>query len=198
MCLFVEAIKINNGVIYRLKYHQKRINATFEQFFPDEEPINLFNELSQILIPQGGIYKCRIVYCNYVESIELSPYLIRDINTLKLVETEIQSQLFKFENRSNYKSAFEQRGYCDDILLVKEGLLTDTSYSNIALYNGENWFTPRIPLLYGTNRAELLEKAKIFEKDIRVDELECYQKIALFNAMVEFGEIVLDISCIKA
>ncbi|HEY6915657.1 MAG TPA: aminotransferase class IV, partial [Paludibacter sp.] len=76
---------------------------------------------------------------------------------------------------------------------VKNGLLTDTSYCNIALYDGQNWFTPRVPLLYGVNRAELLLEEKLIEKDIAVEELKSYEKIALFNAMIEFGEVVLDI-----
>ncbi len=193
MCLFVEAIKLKDGALYRLKYHQKRVNTAFEKFFPNETTINLFDELNQILLPQSGIYKCRIVYNDSVQSIEFTPYLMREIKTLKLVETEIETLVYKLEDRRAYNIAYEKRSDCDDVLMVKNGFITDTSYSNVALFDGKNWHTPRTPLLYGTNRAELLEKGIIVEKDIKVSDLKNYQRIAIFNAMIEFGELVLDI-----
>jgi len=193
MCRLVESIKLKDGVFYRLKFHQERVNKAFEICFPNEEPISLFDNLYQTMIPQSGIYKCRIVYDMDVQTIEIQPYLRREIQSLKIVETELESHAYKLEDRTGFNSAFAQRADCDDVLLVKNGLLTDASYSNIALFDGKNWFTPRVPLLYGVNRADLLEQEKLVEKDINVGDLKDYQKIALFNAMIEFGELVLDI-----
>jgi len=193
MCRLVESIKLKDGVFYRLKFHQERLNKAFGICFLNEEPISLFDSLYQTLIPQEGIYKCRIVYDTDVQTIEIQPYLRREIQSLKLVETDMESYTYKLEDRTGFNSAFAQRGDCDDVLLVKNGLLTDASYSNIALFDGKNWFTPRVPLLYGVNRADLLEQEKLIEIDINVGDLKDYQKIALFNAMIEFGELVLDI-----
>ena len=197
MCRLVESVKLKDGVFCRLKLHQKRVNKAFEAYFPDEEPISLFDNLYQAMIPQGGIYKCRIVYDANIQLIEILPYVRREIHSLKLVEIELESRAYKLEVRTELNAAFAQRGNCDDVLLIRDGLLTDASYSNIALYDGLNWFTPRVPLLYGVNRADLLEQGKLIEKDISVDELKNYQKITLFNAMIEFGELVLDIDKIE-
>jgi len=49
-------------------------------------------------------------------------------------------------------------------------------------------------LIYGVNRANLLEEGKIFEKDIKLSDLQNYSAIRLFNALIEFGEIELNIS----
>lgn len=193
MCRFVESIKLKDGVFYRLKLHQERVNKAFAACYPVEEPISIFENLNQLIVPQDGIYKCRMVYDEDVQLLEFAPYERREINSLKLEETNMESYAYKLEDRAGFNAAFAQRGFCDDVLLVKNGLLTDTSYCNIALYDGENWFTPRIPLLYGVNRADLLDQEKLIEKDITVEELKNYQKIALFNAMIEFGEMVLDI-----
>ena len=192
MCQFFEAIKIKDGIIIRLKYHQQRVNKAFEIYYPSEQTISLLDELNQSVIPQEGTYKCRIVYSDTVHSVEITPYQMREIKSLKLVETDLESFTYKLDDRSAYKAAFEQREGCDDVLLYKNDLLTDTSYSNIALFDGENWYTPQFPLLYGTNRAELIENGKIVEKDIRVSDLKKYKRIALFNAMIEFGELILD------
>lgn len=193
MCRFFESIKLKDGVFYRLNLHQERVNKAFATWFPNEEPINIFENLHQYAIPQSGVYKCRLVYDVDVQLLEFVPYERREIKTLKLVETDLESYSYKNEDRTGLNTAFAKRDACDDVLLVRNGLLTDTSYCNIALSDGENWFTPRIPLLYGVNRAELLTNGQLIEMDITVDDLKNYQQIVLFNAMIEFGELVLDI-----
>jgi Branched-chain amino acid aminotransferase/4-amino-4-deoxychorismate lyase len=194
MSRFIESIKLKDGVFYRLKFHQARIDRAFEECMPGEEPFSLFEELNQYLIPQEGVFKCRILYNEEVESLEFQPYTMRNIRSLKLVDVTVPTLSYKSSDRIGINAAFDQRGECDDIIMVRDGLLTDTSYANIALFDGNEWFTPKTPLLYGTNRAELLLLGKITEKDIPVSDLPNYQKIALFNALIEFGELVLAIS----
>jgi 4-amino-4-deoxychorismate lyase len=196
MCQFVESIKLLNGEFYRLNLHQERVNRAFAAFYPNEEPIKILENLNQYTFPQQGIYKCRIVYDTKVKSVEFTPYVRRDIKSLKLVETKLESRAYKLEDRSELNAAFTLRESCDDILLIKNGLLTDTSYSNIALFDGKSWITPRIPLLYGVNRAQLLADKMLEERDIKVSQLKNYQQIALFNAMIEFGELTLGIDSI--
>ena len=196
MCRFVESIKLKDGVFYRLQLHQQRVNKAFDAFYPTEEPVNVVETLFQTVFPQKGLYKCRLVYDSDLQSLDIVPYVRREIRSLKLVETKQESLLYKQEDRTEFNAAFARRGGCDDVLLVKDGLLTDTSYCNIALYDGENWCTPRRPLLYGVNRMQLLSESKLMEKDIKASELMNFQHISLFNAMIEFGELQLDVSAI--
>ncbi|MDD5185294.1 MAG: aminotransferase class IV [Paludibacter sp.] len=197
MCRFFESIKLQDGVFYRLELHQERVNKTFKTHFPDKKPIDLVKNIYLSTIPQTGIYKCRIVYDSSVQSLEYTPYVRREIRSLKLVDTDMESKAYKMEDRTGLNAVFAQRGDCDDVLLVKNGFLTDTSYSNIALFDGKQWFTPRTPLLYGVNRAGLLTEGKIIEKDIKTEELMNFQSLTLFNALIEFGDIILDISVIN-
>jgi hypothetical protein len=60
--------------------------------------------------------------------------------------------------------------------------------------DGLNWCTPTLPIIFGTQRAALLQSAKMIEKDISKEDLCNYSRIRLFNAMIEFGEIELDIN----
>ena len=193
MCRFIESIKLLDGEFKRLEFHQARIQKAFEAIYPNEKAFDLKDFLSKTSYPTEGIFKCRIVYDFEIRKIEFTPYVMRKISSLKLLETQIESSEFKLEDRRDYEIAFAQRGDCDDVLLVKNGLLTDSSYCNIALYDGKSWFTPRIPLLYGVNRADILKAGKVTEKDINANELKDFQQITLFNAMIEFGEVVLDI-----
>lgn len=192
MCRFIESIKLQDGVFMRLPLHQQRANRAFARFYPQSDAIDLEKVLENTKSPTVGTFKCRIVYDSEIKLIEFVPYTMRPINSLKLVDTQMESLPYKMEDRSGYNEAFAKRGSCDDILLVKNGLITDTSYSNVALLREGNWYTPRIPLLYGVNRAQLLGEGKIIEMDIEATRLHEYSKIALFNAMIEFGELTLD------
>lgn len=93
---------------------------------------------------------------------------------------------------------FSERGTCDDILIVKHGLLTDTSIANIALFDGTHWYTPRQPLLKGTKRAFLLDEGILMEKELRCEDLPAFSTIRLFNAMIEWGEMELPVQNIIA
>lgn len=194
MCRFIESIKLQDGNFKRLELHQARIRKAFKAFYPNEKVFDLAEFLSKSDFPtEKGIFKSRIVYDAEIRQLEFNPYVMRPINSLRLVGTEIESLPYKPEDRSLFNAAFALREDCDDVLFVKNELLTDTSYCNVALFDGNNWFTPRIPLLYGVNRAELLNEGKLAEKDIKLHKLKDYQQIALFNAMIEFGELVLEI-----
>ena len=58
---------------------------------------------------------------------------------------------------------------------------------------GKHWGTPRHPLLPGTKRAALLDKGMIQKADITLEDLRNANKVSLFNAMIDFGEIEIAI-----
>ena len=59
---------------------------------------------------------------------------------------------FKFSNRKAIDDLLKFRNGCDDILIVRNGLITDTSYSNVVFRKDNMYFTPNFPLLNGTKR----------------------------------------------
>jgi len=197
MCRFVESIQLKNGEFKRLKYHQERILKAMSDYFPAEKVFDLLEALSLTSFPTEGLYKCRLVYDSMIRKIEFIPYKRPEIKTLRLVETKMESVPYKKEDRSLLNAAFASRGDCDDVLLLKNGYLTDTSFANIALFDGVNWYTPRIPLIYGVNRTQLIEHGILIEKDITSCDLVNFIRVSLFNAMNEFGSIELDISSIR-
>ena len=83
MCPFIESIRIENGVIYNLPYHNERLNRTRNVFWKDCAPINL---IDYIRMPhEKGIVKCRIVYEKEIKEIVYTPYSMREIDTLRIV-----------------------------------------------------------------------------------------------------------------
>jgi len=193
MCRYIESIRLENGVISNLKYHQDRVNKVFRAKFPNAEIFSLDDFFKSNALPDTGLFKCRIIYDTEIRSFEILPYQRREIRTFKFVEAEIETTYFKPEDRILLNQAYAQRGDCDDILIVKNGLITDSFFSNVAFYDGKIWKTPRIPLYYGTRRASLLDSGMIIEADIPADSIHQYRKIMFFNAMIGFGELIIDI-----
>ncbi len=192
MCLFIETIRIEDGKVYNLDYHIERFNRTRAAFWKGSIPI----DLRALVSPQSlaGIYKCRVVYGREIEEITYVPYQMRDVSSLRLVVADTVGYTYKSTNRENLNALYAQRKMADDILIVKEGCLTDTSIANIALYDGHTWFTPARPLLRGTKRAELLDRKLIVEKDIPQISLKDYSHIMLFNAMIDWERVTLPIN----
>jgi len=197
MCRFIESIQLKDGEFKRLELHQERMRKAMLDYYPKDKIIDLVESLRKIVFSTEGTFKCRIVYDFEIRKIEFIPYVRREIHSLRLVETDMEPRPYKLEDRTQLNAAYSLRGDCDEIILVKNGLLTDTSFSNIALFDGFQWFTPRIPLIYGVNRTQLVENEILIEKDIAVSELLNFQRVSLFNAMNEFGSIELDISSIR-
>ena len=117
---------------------------------------------------------------------EFSFYHPKKISKLKLVQGDHLSYSLKYTDRHSLEALSLQKGACDDILIIKNGKITDTSYANIILFDGENWVTPDEPLLAGTCRQRLLDGKKIIEKSIRVEDLSGYTSFKLINAMLDF------------
>ena len=189
---YLETIKALDGKLYHLEYHQERLNTTLQT--------NKTHNLSTLLDPpKDGLYRCRVLYDADSIEIEYIPYIKRHIRSLKLLTSETLEYARKYEDREDLNRLFEKREGCDDILVVKNALVSDTSIANIAFYDGERWVTPKTPLLYGTTRKRYLETGKIVEKEITVLELKSYKKVALMNAMIDFDiiaeENIGDIIC---
>jgi 4-amino-4-deoxychorismate lyase len=89
------------------------------------------------------------------------------VNSLKLVDvcSDFDYHL-KFADRSALNSLRELRGDCDEILIVKNGYITDTSYSNVVFTDGQHFVAPSTFLLPGTMRASLLNWGLITEATI--------------------------------
>ncbi len=174
--------------------HEARLQRTRQHFFPDAPPTLPLEDWLQVPAHcKTGIYKCRVIYGQELLQVEFLPYTPRPIRTLKLVADDAIDYAWKSEDRSTLNHLFAQKGDCDDILIVKNGLLTDSSYSNLAFYDGEAWYTPETPLLQGIQRECLLREGCLIPTSIRVEDLNCFSQIALINAMLELGDCVVDV-----
>jgi len=178
---YLETIKAVDGELFHLNYHQQRLNETLG---------NKKILLAEILKPPtSGLFRCRVVYNARNYRVSYHPYEKRIVQKLKLIFDDTIEYSRKYYDRSPLERLLEKKSFCDDILIVKNRLITDTSIANIALQYKNEWLTPREPLLYGTTRARLLDEKKIFEDDIAVEDLKKFKQMALMNAMIDFDII---------
>lgn len=194
---FVETLSSQGGVVRNLPLHEARLNATCQYFWNEKEWVDLTPYVAQI--PHSTCQlKVRILYDEKgVQNVSFEPYRRRSIGSLRLLFSDTIEYRFKSTQREALQWLFEQRDGCDDVLIVRNGLLTDTSFSNIALFDGGAWYTPAEPLLEGTMRASLLKEGKLRERDIAASELLSYQKLMLLNALNGWAEIVLPTTAVK-
>ena len=202
MLRFIDTIKLADGHYELIDRHNKRINNTINHFFGFNPEIDLNLFLPKHGKYKSGTYKCRLTYSNRIESIEIFPYIKRTIKKLKIIDLDAPdfsmeckslNYEFKYKDRTLINSFLTGIDDLSDILIIKNGLLTDTSFSNIILFDGEKWITPDTYLLNGVKRRHLLENNEIIEKKVSVDDLNRFQKISLINAMLDPEDIVIDI-----
>ncbi len=121
----------------------------------------------------------------FVYILEFAHYKPRAIKTLKLVTGKPHYDL-KYTDRTEIETLLREKGNCDDIIIVINGLITDTSFSNLVFKKGKQWLTPSGPLLTGTARARLIEQGIIQTAEIKTDDLGFYGGFKLINAMLDF------------
>jgi 4-amino-4-deoxychorismate lyase len=93
---------------------------------------------------------------------------------------------FKYADRSFIEELFNLRRESDDILMTRQGWITDTSMANIAFRGIQRWFTPSLPLLAGTTWKRLVYTGRLIPRPIHVRELPQFEYYRVFNAMNDF------------
>ncbi len=180
MSKYFETIRIENKEIFHLRYHQKRFERT--------SGLSL-SLRDYIQPPQDGLYRCKLIYDESdITQVEYFPYTKREITSFRLVDIDFTYDK-KYLDRSDIESALAKRGECDEVLMVKDGLVCDTSIANVAFFDSRRWLTPKKPLLEGTTRARYIEEGKLTQANIATEMLQRFSKMALLNAMIDFDII---------
>ena len=194
MSLLIESIKLLDGQFFNLFYHEQRMLRSLHMLCGVHDDLNLEEFLKGLEIPEKGLYKCRIVYDDMSRAVEFIPYEPKIINCLRVVEHDRISYEFKYKDRKSIDRLFELRKNCDDILIVKRGLVTDSSYSNIVFRKGKHWYTPWAALLKGTMRQKLIDENKLIQEEIRLEDIRSFETFKLINAMLQFDGPEIDVN----
>ncbi len=192
MCLLFETIRIDNGEARNLDLHDRRLNRSRRKLYGLKDEIRLTDYIHVPEDCRSGVYRCRVVYGRTVVSTEFTPYVPAAVQTLRLVHADTLTYDHKYLDRSSL-TGLVNHDLADDILIVKEGCITDSSYANVVFTDGRRWLTPDTYLLHGTMREMLLRSGIIKAERITVDTLGQFTHFRLINAMLGFDSPQLPI-----
>jgi len=182
-----ETMLVSEGKIKNLNLHIKRAKKSAKYFkwkFNENEWLNLQEKL-----PYKENLRMRVTYNQKgIKEIELFKIKKRNFNKFKVVEINF-NYFLKKKNRSNFEKIKQKHPSFDEFILIKNHLVTDSTISNLAFFDGKKWLTPKYPLLFGTKREELINKNFLQEANIKLADLKYFKKMALINAILGFYEI---------
>lgn len=207
MCRFIESIKVKDRSFQNVEWNNKRFNDTRKAFYGEDSHIDISDLISIPDFVDNEIYKCRILYGKSIGTVTFEKYIPKNVNTLKLVSFSLAQSLisekntnkkgsdyiydnysYKYQNRQLLNFLSEYRDGADDILIVRDGFITDTSFSNVVLLKDGTWYTPDTYLLNGTCRQRLLHEKKIKEASVNIENIDDYDEIRLINAMIDIKQ----------
>ncbi|ANF50816.1 aminodeoxychorismate lyase [Chryseobacterium glaciei] len=190
MSQFIESIKVEDQEIFLLDLHQKRVNQTFAHF-GKEGSIDLAKIFKHLEHDEDGMYKLRISYdLDKKIRTQMIPYAIPEIQDFQLVENNSFDYSFKFEDRKELEK-MKMKSKAEEIIIVKNNHITDTSFSNLLFQKGKDWFTPTTYLLNGVQRQNLLKQKKIKETEITLQNIKQFSHFQLINAMNDFDDMFI-------
>ena len=182
-----ESICVENYQLKLSEFHQKRMDNSYLKLFNAKNKWSIKKIFKSLKIESNHKYKFKINYSDTKYSVSLKKYFNKKIKSLQCVELNDYSYDLKYTDRSTINKNYKYKYLCDDILIIKNGFVTDTSYCNIVFFDGLRWITPKYPLLKGVQRNFLLKNKKIFEKKIKINQIPNYKSFVLINSMIEFN-----------
>ncbi|NBB88800.1 MAG: hypothetical protein GVX96_03295, partial [Bacteroidetes bacterium] len=128
---FLESVGVYDGLAPLLPYHQDRVDRSFAAFYPGQKPIELLRLWDRTEFPPGK-FKWRIEYNDQAMESEICAFPKRKIEYLQIVEDNTIEYPYKFTDRDRLDPLYEQKtDAADEILIFRNGLLTDAYYYNV-------------------------------------------------------------------
>ena len=191
MYQLLETIKIKAGQIYNIDLHNERLNKSRLELFGSTARLDL-NDYIFAPKTDDKLYKCRVIYAEKIDNVEYQHYEKRNISGFILAESPNINYEYKLQNRLIFSQLKKEYNCPEDfeIIIIKNELITDTSFTNIVFYDGKKWITPKKPLLNGVKRQSLLRGNIICEKNIFADDIFSgkYSRFRLINSLLNFDE----------
>ncbi len=196
MSLFFESIKLQNGFPKHLHYHQARVDRTYLNYWGSSIKVNLEDIIARTPRQTNAeVAKCKIIYNrDGVLSIHESGYTPKVVKKLKIIEIKPEENyFFKSLDRKWIDEYSRKLSQETDTLFVRDGLVLESSYTNVALLKKGKWYTPSNPLHRGTTLERFVLSGHLIPDEIPVKNLVDFEELRLFNAVLgwRFGHSLL-------
>lgn len=171
-----------------LSYHEARTQRARKVLFGIDQPLflNEINPPEKLECDQT--YKCRVIYDENIKQVTFQAYQYKPAYHFQCVYKNDLVYDHKYENRSQIENLTATKGDADDIIIIRNNLVTDAAYSNLAFLKNGKWYTPDKPLLQGTKRAYYLDVGLIIPERITREDLDKYEAVCRINAFMDLSE----------
>ncbi len=190
MSLFFETIKLQNGIPKNLSYHQARVDRTYAHYWGAEPKLHLAETLHRSTRQTEAVLaKCKIIYdIQGILSITETEYLVRATDALQIIDIQAHENYpYKSLDRRWIEAYVQKLPARTDALFVRDGLVLESSYTNVALLQEGRWYTPSHPLHRGTTLQRFTESGHLIPREIPVHTLKDFEELRLFNAILGWG-----------
>lgn len=188
---FFESICLINGIPRNLEYHQKRLVATFNRFYPGTKCLNLYTIVQDIPVSNyNEVHKLKISYNYYSFEYNIQPYAQRKHKKFIINQIMDIQYSHKYSDRSFFKLAKAKALPDTEILFYSNNQFTDSTYSNLIFLKNNQWLTPKSYLLNGCMRQFLLDQKIISETTISFEDLPKCSGFKLINSMNSLEEAI--------
>jgi 4-amino-4-deoxychorismate lyase len=194
MSLLLESIKVINGKVCNLPFHERRANRSRKILFGLARPLNL---KKAIVVPEEfkkGLVKCRMIYGESIESVSFIPYSAKKIHSAKIIVSDQVSYSHKYEKRPELDDLYSKKGDHDEIIIIKNGFVTDAYYYNVVFEKNGKFITSDTPLLRGIQRERLIHSKKVQVIPIRIEDISSFDRVHFVNALNGLGKCVIPVS----
>ena len=185
-----ETLVIEQGKIRNIERHQQRYERSLQAFYGKQSAVDfprIFQLAEHIRVPlelaDEPLIRCRIDYNAEKIQCRYFPYQRKHYRTFKPVICDHIDYGLKYADRTLLNELLAQKGDCDEIMIIKNGYVTDCTIGNLIFRQGTQWFTPDTPLLEGTQRAALLAQGRLKVRSILATDLSLFEEIRLINAL---------------
>ncbi len=183
--VFIETMRLTHDGLAHIEYHQARVDRTARTFGLS------YLDLEQYIrhkIPQqlpASICRCRLLYGDVEPEVMVAPYVPLQRKVVRLVENDDIEYSYKYADRDALNRLVTETRACD-IIIVKNGLLTDSAIANLVFNDSSGRYTPRIPLLMGTAITRFVDEGMVEAADIRPKDLRDFVSVTFVNALGQF------------
>lgn len=138
-----ESIWIPNGQIQNGHYYEREFRTAFMAHFRKEPIFSLFDTVEIKKINNSLRYKLKIKYTENGIQWCISEYINKIPTSLKLIRDDTISYDLKFTERTHLDCLYQKKEQVEDVLIVKNGFITDATYSTILFTDRQKIVTPR-------------------------------------------------------
>ncbi|HMS30029.1 MAG TPA: aminotransferase class IV [Saprospiraceae bacterium] len=187
MFLYFETIALIDGKLRNIDLHIDRMKRTILFHHGIEMTWNVNLKLSCIQINSRSKIRVKVMYGPESYHIDIESYKPVVLNQVIVKNSNLDYKC-KYVDRSKLNELNYNLQRDCEVLVVRNGYITDCLKYNIILKKSTEWYTPETFLLDGTMRTFLLQSGLIKTASISIEDIHLYESFKLINAMNDFDE----------